>query len=251
MKAGDREKLWDKYKVNPSQELREQLILEYAPLVKIVAGRLCMYLGNTVEYEDLCSYGIFGLIDAIDKYGSDKPDLRFEMEIQDITDIFLNTEFTVFQNVIRDNGIINAIVIKNASEKYSRKDLDKLTDFVTADTLSNYQQKVYAASNLTTTSPALALTASNRNSIYQYSNVLNSLTITVPTTPINLDQSIRLIFKATSSTTITVPSGLYFRGDDCNDSYVFIPQDNKVYDIIITYDGFNYNGIVVGTPATR
>lgn len=68
--------------------------------------------------------------DAIDKYGSDKPDLRFEMEIQDITDIFLNTEFTVFQNVIRDNGIINAIVIKNASEKYSRKDLDKLTDFV-------------------------------------------------------------------------------------------------------------------------
>lgn len=116
---------------------------------------------------------------------------------------------------------------------------------------SNYQQKDDVSNNLTTTSPALALTASIRNSIYQYSNVLTSLTITVPTTPINIDQSIRLIFKATSSTTITVPSGLYFRGDDCNDSYVFIPQDNKVYDIIITYDGFNYNGIVVGTPATR
>ena len=39
MKAGDREKLWDKYKVNATPELREQLILEYAPLVKIVAGR--------------------------------------------------------------------------------------------------------------------------------------------------------------------------------------------------------------------
>lgn len=116
---------------------------------------------------------------------------------------------------------------------------------------SNYQQKDDVSNNLTTTSPALVLTALNRNSIYQYSNVLTSLTITVPTTPINIDQSIRLIFKATSSTTITVPSGLYFRGDDCNDSYVFIPQDNKVYDIIITYDGFNYNGIVVGTPATR
>ena len=77
MKAGDREKLWDKYKVSPTPELREQLILEYAPLVKIVAGRLCMYLGNTVEYEDLCSYGIFGLIDAIDKFDLAK-DVKFE-----------------------------------------------------------------------------------------------------------------------------------------------------------------------------
>ena len=77
MKAGDKEKLWDKYKVSPTPELREQLILEYAPLVKIVAGRLCMYLGNTVEYEDLCSYGIFGLIDAIDKYDLAK-DVKFE-----------------------------------------------------------------------------------------------------------------------------------------------------------------------------
>ena len=77
MKASDKEKLWDKYKVNPTSELREQIILEYAPLVKIVAGRLCMYLGNTVEYEDLCSYGIFGLIDAIDKYDLAK-DVKFE-----------------------------------------------------------------------------------------------------------------------------------------------------------------------------
>ena len=142
-------------------------------------------------------------------------------------------------------------VIELANDIISPHVPDKLTDFVTTDTLSNYQQKDYVGSNLATTSPALSLRASIQNSIYQYSNVLTSLTITVPTTPINLDQSIRLIFKATSSTTITVPSGLYFRGDDCNDSYVFIPQDNKVYDIIITYDGFNYNGIVVGTPATR
>lgn len=77
MKAVDKEKLWDEYKINPSAALREQIILEYAPLVKIVAGRLCMYLGNTVEYEDLCSYGIFGLIDAIDKFDLAK-DVKFE-----------------------------------------------------------------------------------------------------------------------------------------------------------------------------
>lgn len=69
-------------------------------------------------------------VDAIDKYGSDKPDLRFGMEINDITDIFKNTEFTIFKNVIEENGVINAIVVKNVASSYSRKDLDKLTDFV-------------------------------------------------------------------------------------------------------------------------
>ena len=67
---------------------------------------------------------------AIEKYGSDKPDLRFEMEIKDITEILKDTTFSVFKNVIDENGIINAIVVKNASDKYSRKELDKLTEFV-------------------------------------------------------------------------------------------------------------------------
>ena len=51
--------------------------MEYAPLVKVVAGRLSMYLGYNVEYEDLVSYGIFGLIDAIDKFDLGK-DVKFE-----------------------------------------------------------------------------------------------------------------------------------------------------------------------------
>ncbi len=68
--------------------------------------------------------------EAIDKYGSDKPDLRFDMKIEDITPIFKNTEFGVFKSVIEENGIINAIVVKNAALKYSRKNLDTLTEFV-------------------------------------------------------------------------------------------------------------------------
>ncbi len=52
--------LWKDYARLHSAELREKLILEYAPLVKIVAGRLSMYLGYNVEYEDLVSYGISG-----------------------------------------------------------------------------------------------------------------------------------------------------------------------------------------------
>lgn len=77
MKAVEREKLWEAYQKCPSTELREKLITEYAPLVKVVAGRLSMYLGYNVEYEDLVSYGIFGLIDAIDKFDQGK-DVKFE-----------------------------------------------------------------------------------------------------------------------------------------------------------------------------
>lgn len=72
-----RKNLWDNYSKNKSTENREKLILEYAPLVKVVAGRLSMYLGYNVEYEDLVSYGIFGLIDAIDKFDLTK-DVKFE-----------------------------------------------------------------------------------------------------------------------------------------------------------------------------
>ncbi len=72
-----KKKLWEEYAGTGSPEIREKIILEYAPLVKVVAGRLSMYLGYNVEYEDLVSYGIFGLIDAIDKFDCMK-DVKFE-----------------------------------------------------------------------------------------------------------------------------------------------------------------------------
>ena len=76
--------------------------------------------------------------DAISKYGSDKPDLRFDMPICDITEIFKNTNFSVFKNIVDENGIINCLVVKDAASKYSRKGLDQLTEFV----------KTYKASGL-------------------------------------------------------------------------------------------------------
>ena len=72
MDEAGRRKLWDSYMRNRTQDIREKIILEYAPLVKVVAGRLSMYLGYNVEYDDLVSYGIFGLIDAIDKFDNKK-----------------------------------------------------------------------------------------------------------------------------------------------------------------------------------
>ena len=77
MDDAGRKKLWEEYAKIKSPEVREKIILEYASLVKVVAGRLSMYLGYNVEYEDLVSYGIFGLIDAIDKFDFLK-DVKFE-----------------------------------------------------------------------------------------------------------------------------------------------------------------------------
>ena len=69
-------------------------------------------------------------VDCINRFGTDKPDTRFGMELQDITDIFKNTTFEIFKGIITEKGIINCLVVKNAADKYSRKELDKLQDFV-------------------------------------------------------------------------------------------------------------------------
>ncbi|MBE5965664.1 MAG: FliA/WhiG family RNA polymerase sigma factor [Lachnospiraceae bacterium] len=77
MNADYRERLWEEYSIKKSPVLQEKLIIEYAGLVKIVAGRLSMYLGYNVEYDDLVGYGVFGLIDAIDKFDYSKG-VKFE-----------------------------------------------------------------------------------------------------------------------------------------------------------------------------
>src|SRR4030066_1922759 len=70
-------KIWRQFKRDGSQESREKLILNYAPLVKYGAGRVSSGLPPNIEYADLVSYGIFGLIDAIEKYDPDRG-IKFE-----------------------------------------------------------------------------------------------------------------------------------------------------------------------------
>ena len=69
--------LWVDYKDSAREELRERLILHYAPLVKYVAGRVGVGLPPNIEQADLVSYGIFGLIDAIEKYDLERG-IKFE-----------------------------------------------------------------------------------------------------------------------------------------------------------------------------
>lgn len=77
MTENEKKQLWEEYEKTKSAKIREQIIIEYSPLVKLVAGRLNMYLGHNVEYDDLVGYGVFGLIDAIDKFDFDK-EVKFE-----------------------------------------------------------------------------------------------------------------------------------------------------------------------------
>ncbi|MBS7353467.1 MAG: aspartate--tRNA ligase [Erysipelotrichaceae bacterium] len=74
--------------------------------------------------------------DAMALYGSDKPDLRFGNPMSDISELFANTEFKVFKDVLSNNGVIKALKFSNI--EYSRKEIDKLTEFV----------KIYGAKGL-------------------------------------------------------------------------------------------------------
>ena len=67
---------------------------------------------------------------CMEKYGSDKPDLRFDMPLYNVSEVFANTEFKVFENCSNEGGIIQAMNVKNGADKFSRKQLDKLQDYV-------------------------------------------------------------------------------------------------------------------------
>ena len=71
------EQLWADYKASGEREARDKLIVHYSPLVKYVAGRVSVGLPQNVDQADLVSYGIFGLIDAIDKFDTGR-NIKFE-----------------------------------------------------------------------------------------------------------------------------------------------------------------------------
>lgn len=90
--------------------------------------------GIDIDYNfDRMSYA-----DAMDKYGSDKPDTRFDMEIVDLKEIALNCEFKAFRDTVEQGGMLRGLNAKGAQSKYSRKAIDELTDFV----------KIYGAKGL-------------------------------------------------------------------------------------------------------
>lgn len=68
--------------------------------------------------------------EAMDRYGSDKPDTRFEMELVDLSEIVKDSSFKVFAGAVASGGQVKAINVKGGADKYSRKDIDALTEYV-------------------------------------------------------------------------------------------------------------------------
>jgi len=115
-----RKKMWAEYAKSRTPECREKIILEYAPLVKVVAGRLSMYLGYSVEYDDLVGYGIFGLIDAIDKFNPEKA-VKFE------TYASLRIRGAIFDQIRKMDWIPRTIRQKQKKINTAIKDIEEKT----------------------------------------------------------------------------------------------------------------------------
>lgn len=105
--------------------------------ILIMAEDLIKYVvkeskGIKIDYE----FPRLTYFEAMNKYGTDKPDTRFGLELQDLTDVLKNTSMNVFANAIKDGGIAKGLVVKD--NKYSRNEIDRLTEFV----------KIYGAKGL-------------------------------------------------------------------------------------------------------
>jgi len=137
--------LWNVYKETDDRTAKEQLIVEYIELVKIIAGRLYVNYNHNVEYDDLVSYGIIGLIDAIEKF-----------------DIGKNVKFETYANIRIRGAIVDQIrsldwiprstrqkykKVEGALEKLQNIHGDKLTDELLADELGITKQELYKTLN--------------------------------------------------------------------------------------------------------
>ncbi len=96
-----------------------------------IGERYIKYLFHTVmDVEIPTPFPRYTYNEVMDRFGSDKPDTRFGMELYDLTDAVKGSDFAVFKNAIAGGGTVRGITAKQAVKTYSRKEIDKLTEFV-------------------------------------------------------------------------------------------------------------------------
>jgi aspartyl-tRNA synthetase len=106
----------------------EMSFIEINDLLEMAEGFIQKLMKETIGVELPEKFPRMSFEEAMNKYGSDKPDTRFEMLIEDISDWADKTDFVVFKNAIAEGGAVKAIVAKNAAAAYTRKKIDKLTE---------------------------------------------------------------------------------------------------------------------------
>lgn len=107
----------------------EMSFVEEEDVFALVEGLMREIFAKTKGME-LSSFERIPYVECMRRFGSDKPDLRFGMELCQLNDVFEATAFTIFQNVIEQGGEVNAIVVSDAADRFSRKQQDKLQEYV-------------------------------------------------------------------------------------------------------------------------
>ncbi len=108
----------------------EMSFVDTEDIMDMAEGFIQKLMAETIGVDDLVApFPRMTFAEAMSKYGSDKPDTRFEMLIEDISEWAGKTDFAVFKNAVEAGGSVKAIVAKNAAATYSRKKIDKLTEY--------------------------------------------------------------------------------------------------------------------------
>lgn len=107
----------------------EMSFVEVEDIMEIVEGLITRLFSEVLGKEVKVPLPKLTYKEAMNRYGSDKPDTRFGMEIQDISQLVKTCDFGVFTSAIENGGSVRAIVAKNAVEIYTRKEIDRLTEF--------------------------------------------------------------------------------------------------------------------------
>jgi len=102
----------------------EMSFVEVNDVLKLIESLIKKIFKETINYDLPASFERFSWKDSMEKFGSDKPDIRFDLQLKDITKIFLKSQFNIFINVLNKNGCIKCLVIKDSSS-FSRKELDE------------------------------------------------------------------------------------------------------------------------------
>jgi aspartyl-tRNA synthetase len=107
----------------------EMSFIDEEDIIKMTEGFFKLLWKETLGIDIQTPFQRMSYKDAMEKYGSDKPDLRFVWELKDISDLVNNCEFKVFTDAVNNGGTVAVLNVKGCAETYSRKKIDELTEF--------------------------------------------------------------------------------------------------------------------------
>ena len=107
----------------------EASFLSQDQFMEVIEGLVNNVMSNVLGHKEVSIPHIV-FTDALNVYGSDKPDMRFEFFLQDFGRVFRQSEFKVFQDTFQSGGVLKGLVLKNEADKFTRKLVDKYTDLV-------------------------------------------------------------------------------------------------------------------------